>query len=159
LKFSVYPRENARRHAVRASVLRVHVRRQVVGGRLRRRERAGAPSINRTINRDDMQMWKNGKIFVNPHKVVRNAHSAAITSFAFSNDNKWLLTRGCQFSYFEIETKMHFAVDDAMKLRSMNDLKTPVRVRKELHNAFNMYVAGKERRTRAQDLVRVVAAR
>uniref|UniRef100_A0A915D5I3 Uncharacterized protein n=1 Tax=Ditylenchus dipsaci TaxID=166011 RepID=A0A915D5I3_9BILA len=68
-----------------------------------------------------IQIWKNGKMFVNTTYLNRNAHRGALTSLQFSPDGKRILSR---------------SMDDTLKLFDLKNFKEPLKCVSNLENMF-----------------------
>ncbi|KAF7635371.1 hypothetical protein Mgra_00005191 [Meloidogyne graminicola] len=68
-----------------------------------------------------IQVWKNGKIFVNTTYLNRTAHNNLITRLQFSPDNERIISR---------------SMDDTLKLWNLKDFKKPLKTANNLKTIF-----------------------
>lgn len=68
-----------------------------------------------------IQIWKNGKLFVNTTFLNRSAHQGAVTCLQFSPDSKRVLSR---------------SMDDTLKLFVLSNFKEPMKMVSNLENMF-----------------------
>ncbi|CAK5028040.1 unnamed protein product [Meloidogyne enterolobii] len=68
-----------------------------------------------------IQIWKNGKLFVNTTYLCRTAHTGLITRLQFSPDNERIISR---------------SMDDSLKLWSLKDFKKPIKSATNLKTIF-----------------------
>lgn len=68
-----------------------------------------------------IQIWKNGKIFVNTTYMNRKAHTGPITRLQFSPDNKRIISR---------------SLDDTLKLFDLDNFTKPLRIAEGLNTTY-----------------------